>query len=111
MFLMRVYHCPCVDFEIKLCLVNGLFRLKDIISELKQSNLNCKIYGSKCRNKKDIVFSCQRHMVLKTVCKSGNTRCLRCIKAYLQKSYYLYKYTNFDLAIPINPLSILFFNR
>ena len=41
MFPKKVYHCPCVAFEIKLCLINGDYLSKDIISNLNK-NVNDK---------------------------------------------------------------------
>ena len=37
MFPKKVYHCPCVAFEIKLCLINGDYLLKDIISHFNEN--------------------------------------------------------------------------
>ena len=31
MFPQTVYHCSCVSLQIKLCLVNGHYSLKDIV--------------------------------------------------------------------------------
>lgn len=102
MFPRRVYHCPCVAFEVKLCLVDGIYSFKDIISRLnKRLNLNRKIYSSKCRND-DVIFSCRHHMCFVTVCEKYNKTCLRCIKTFLQTSYYWsYEHTNFDLPLHI----------
>ena len=97
MFPQRVYHCSCVVFEVKLCLIDGIYSLKDIISRLnKKINSNPKIYCSKCCNNY-VVFSCRQHMPLVTYCKMD---CLKCIKTFLQTSYYwCYEYTNFDLLL------------
>ena len=60
----RVYHCPCVAFEIKLCLINGNYSLKDIVSNLNEKvNSHRKIYCSKCGNN-EVIFSCRKHMTL-----------------------------------------------
>ena len=101
MFPKRVYHCPCVAFEIKLCLVDGIYSLKDIISKLnKKINSNYKIYCSKCRND-EVVFSCRQHMSFVTNCEKDNEICLKCIKTFLKTAYYCYEYTNFDLPMLI----------
>ena len=103
MYPKKVYHCPCVAFQVKLCLVNGHYSFKDIISYLNQNlRLNHKIYSSKCRID-EVVFSCREHMALKSICEiNNNERCLKCIKRYLQTSYYCcYKYTNFDLPLVV----------
>ena len=44
MFPKTVYHCSCVTLEIKLCLVNGNYSLKDIIKELNKKASYTKIY-------------------------------------------------------------------
>ena len=102
MFPKRVYHCPCVAFEIKLCLVDGNYSLKDIISNLnKKVNSNHKIYCSKCRDEQ-VVFSCRQHMYFVTGCEIDDKTCFKCIKMYLQTAYYWsYEYTNFDLPMSI----------
>ena len=102
MFPKRVYHCPCVAFEIKLCLVDGNYSLKDIISNLnKKVNSNHKIYCSKCRDEQ-VVFSCRQHMSFVTGCEIEGKMCLKCIKTYLKTAYYwCYEYTNFDLPMSI----------
>ena len=102
MFPKRVYHCPCVAFEIKLCLVDGFYSLKDIISNLnKKVNSNHKIYCSKCRDEQ-VVFSCRQHMYFVTGCEIDDKTCFKCIKMYLQTAYYWsYEYTNFDLPMSI----------
>ena len=100
MFPQKVYHCPCVAFEVKLCLVDGIYSLRDIISKLNEKlNLKYKIYSSKCRNN-EVVFSCRQHMDFVTNCEIDNKTCLRCIKTFLQTAYYWsYEYTNFDLPL------------
>ena len=101
MYPNKVYHCSCVDFEIKLCLIDGIYSFKDIILRLmKRLNLNQKIYATKCNNG-DVVFSCRHHMCLTTVCEKYDKTCLRCIKTFLQTSYWSYKHTNFDLPLYI----------
>ena len=101
MFPKKVYHCPCVAFEIKLCLINSDYLLKDIISNLnKNVNDKRKIYCSKCRND-ECIFSCRQHMQLTTICENDGKRCLKCINIYLKASYYHYDSTNFDLPIAI----------
>ena len=102
MFPKRVYHCPCVAFEIKLCLVDGFYSLKDIISNLnKKVNSNHKVYCSKCRDEQ-VVFSCRQHMYFVTDCEIDDKTCFKCIKMYLQTAcYWSYEYTNFDLPMSI----------
>ena len=69
MFPKKVYHCPCVSLQIKLCLVNGDYSLKDICKKLNQVEVevegdNQKIYCSKCGdNMEDVIFSCTKHML------------------------------------------------
>ena len=36
MYPKKVFHCACVAFEIKLCLINGDYSLKDIVSKLNE---------------------------------------------------------------------------
>ena len=96
MFPKRVYHCPCVALEIRLCLINGNYSLKDIVSNLNEKVNSHKIYCSKCGNN-EVIFSCRKHMTLKSGCEIDNKRCLKCIKTYLQTAYCYYEYTNFDL--------------
>ena len=102
MYPKRVYHCPCVAFEIKLCLVEGVYSLKDIVSNLNQKvNPSCKIYSSKCGNE-EVIFSCRKHMSFVSGCEIYKKRCLKCIKTYLQTAYHCcYEYTNFDLPLLI----------
>ena len=102
MFPEKVYHCPCVAFEVKLCLVDGIYSLKDIILRLNEKlNSNCKVYCSKCCND-NVVFSCRQHMSFVTNCEKDNKTCLKCIKTFLQTSYYWsYEHTNFDLPLLI----------
>ena len=102
MYPKKVYHCPCVAFEIKLCLVNGDYSLKDIVSKLNEKvNSDRKIYCSKCGNE-EAIFSCCEHMSLISGCEIDNKRCIKCIKTYLQTAYYCcYDYTNFDLPLAI----------
>ena len=101
MFPTKVYHCSCVAFEVKLCLVNGIYSLKDIISKLNEKLSNCKIYCSQCCND-IVVFSCRQHMCFITNCEKDKKTCLKCIKTFLQTSYYwCYEHTNFDLPLLI----------
>ena len=103
MYPEKVYHCPCVAFQVKLCLINGHYNFKDIISYLNQNlSLNRKIYSSKC-GINNVIFSCREHMLLKSICEINNgQRCLKCIKTYLQTSYSCcYQYTNFDLPMHV----------
>ena len=103
MYPEKVYHCPCVTFQIKLCLINGHYSFKDVILYLNQNlRLNRKIYSSKCGIDK-VIFSCREHMSLKSICEiNNNERCLKCIKTYLQTAYYCcYEYTNFALPLHV----------
>ena len=112
MYPEKVYHCSCVDFQIKLCLINGHYSFKDIISNLNQNlNVNRKIYSSKC-GKNEVIFSCREHMSLKSICEINNSkRCLKCIKSYMQTAYYCcYEYTNFDLPLVIIKKKSIVFN-
>ena len=104
MFPKTVYHCSCVDFEIKLCLVNGHYSLKDIVKKLNEKvDTHYKIYCSKCGdNLEDTIFSCRKHMSLVSCCEIDNKKCVRCIKRYLKMAYHCcYEYTSFDLPISI----------
>ena len=101
MYPKNVYHCPCVSFEVKMCLIEGHYSLKDIITYLNEKiSPNHKIYASKC-GIDEVVFSCRQHMSLKSICEEKDRkRCLRCIKTYLQTSYYCcFDHTNFDLPM------------
>ena len=101
MYPKKVYHCPCVAFQVRLCLINGHYSFKDIILYLNQNlRLNRKIYSSKCKFD-EFVFSCREHMMLRSICEDNNNeRCLKCIKTYLQTAYHCcYEYTNFDLPL------------
>ena len=118
MFPKKVYHCPCVSLQIKLCLVNGDYSLKDICKKLNQVEVekddNQKIYCSKCGdNMEDVIFSCTKHMSLVIFRVNNNydyielneetkNSCKKCIKKYLQIAYHCcYDYTSFDLPIAI----------
>ena len=113
MFPKKVYHCPCVSLQIKLCLVNGDYSLKDICKKLNQVEGE-KIYCAKCGdNMEDVIFSCTNHMSLVIFRVNNNhnyielneeikSSCKRCIKKYLQIAYHCcYDYTSFDLPIAI----------
>ena len=78
MFPKTVYHCSCVDLEIKLCLVNGHYSLKDICKKLNEKvNTDRKIYCSKCGdNLEYVIFSCREHMSLVSGCEVDNERCI-----------------------------------
>ena len=96
MYPKRVYHCSCVAFEIRLCLINGQYSLNDIISKLNEKVNAGRIYSVKCGNN-EVVFSCRNHMQFTTRCEIDKKRCLKCIRSYLKISYEHYEYTNFDL--------------
>ena len=102
MYPNKVYHCPCVGLEIKLCLVNGHYSLKDIISKLNEKvNTDRKIYSCKC-GQNEVIFSCRKHMSMISGCEIDNQRCIRCIKIYLKTAYHCcYDQTNFDLPLSI----------
>ena len=36
MYPKNVYHCPCVAFQVKMCLIEGHYSLKDIITYLNE---------------------------------------------------------------------------
>ena len=104
MFPKNIYHCPCVNFEIKLCLVNGHYSLDDICKKLNEKfDTEQKIYCSKCGyNLEDAIFSCRKHMSMLSYCEKHDKECKRCIKRYLQIAYRCcYDYTSFDLPISI----------
>lgn len=103
MFPKNIYHCPCVNFEIKLCLVNGHYSLNDICKKLNEKDTEYKIYCSKCGyNLEDAIFSCRKHMSMLSYCEKHDKECKRCIKRYLQIAYRCcYDYTSFDLPISI----------
>ena len=114
MFPNKVYHCPCVNLEIKLCLVNGQYSLKDICKKLNQTIDDKKIYCSKCGDDlQNVVFSCVNHMqlVIFSVKQDGcyvkldekeKNSCKYCIKKYLQAAYdCCYEQTDFDVPIAI----------
>ena len=101
MYPKRVYHCSCVAFEIRLCLIDGCYSLKDIVCTLnKNVNSSNKIYSTKCGNN-EVIFSCRKHMLLVTQCENNKTRCLKCIRTYLKNAYNCYEYTNFNLPIMV----------
>ena len=112
-FPKKVYHCSCINLNIKLCLVKGDYSFKDICNKLNQVEGD-KLYVSKCGdNLQDVVFSCIDHMALvvfsEKMCddysefnKKTKDSCLRCIKKYLQTAYRCcYNYTDFNLPITI----------
>ena len=114
MFPNNVYHCPCVSLEIKLCLVNGIYSLKDICKKLNEKIDDRKIYCSKCGdNLQHVIFSCTDHMSLVIFSIKQNDdymelneeikkSCKYCLKKYLQIAYdCCYDYTSFDLPIAI----------
>ena len=98
MYPIRVYHCSCVAFEIRLCLINGHYSLKDIVSKLNEKVNFKRLYSIKC-GKQEAIFSCRKHMQFTTKCENENDkkRCLKCIRTYLTCSYDCYEYTNFTL--------------
>ena len=113
MYPNKVYHCPCVSLEIKLCLVNGEYSLKDICKKLNQTIDDKKIYCCKCGdNRQNVIFSCVNHMQLVILsCKNDGSyveltetakNCKICIKKYLQIACECcYEHTDFDVPIAI----------
>ena len=114
MFPNKVYHCPCVNLEIKLCLVNGHYSLKHIVKKLNQKVDDQKIYCSKCGDDlQDVIFSCAEHMNLVIFStkevdgyfeldKKVKNSCKYCLKKYLKEAYRCcYDYTKFDVPITI----------
>ena len=114
MYPNKVYHCQCVSLDVKLCLVNGDYSLKDIITKLRQSKVNRLFYCCKCGDdKQDIIFSCENHMRLTVfngkhddgyihLNQQSKNNCKRCIKKYLKTSYNCcYQHTNFDIPLSI----------
>ena len=114
MYPNKVYHCPCVSLEIKLCLVNGHYSLKDICKKLNQSKEHRKIYCCKCGDGlQNVVFSCINHMqlVIFSIKQDGSyfqldektkNSCKYCIRKYLQAAYSCcYQHTDFDVPIAI----------
>ena len=114
MFPNKVYHCPCVNLEIKLCLVNGHYSLKDICKKLNEKKGDRKIYCSKCGDDlQDVIFSCTEHMnlvIFSTKEVDGyfeldekvKESCKYCLKKYLKEAYHCcYDYTNFDVPIEV----------
>ena len=114
MFPNKVYHCPCVNLEIKLCLVNGQYSLKDIVKKLNEKIDDRKIYCSKCGDDlQGVIFSCTEHMnlvIFSTKEVDGyieldeqlKNSCKYCLKKYLKVAYHCcYDYTNFDVPITI----------
>ena len=113
MYPEKVYHCSCMSLDIKLCLVNRLYSLKDICKKLNQTNGD-KIYCSKCGDKNQyVIFSCLKHMAMVVfypemqdgyleLTEQNKNCCLRCIQKYLRIAYHCcYDYTNFDLPTTI----------
>ena len=112
-FPEQVYHCSCLSFNIKLCLVNGNYSFIDICNELNRTRGD-KIFCSKCGdNKQHVIFSCIKHMAMVVFSQEINEgyielteqtkdKCLRCIRNYLQIAYRCcYEYTDFDLPMTI----------
>ena len=103
MYPKNVFHCSCLAFQVKMCLIEGHYSLKDIISYLNENLIaNHKIYASKC-GIDEVVFSCRQHMSLKSICEENDRKiCLRCIRTYLQTAYSCcFDHTNFDLPMHV----------
>ena len=107
MYPNKVYHCQCVSLDVKLCLVNGDYSLKNICTKLRQSKVNRLFYCCKCGDvKQDVIFSCLDHMQLTVyndhIDQQSKNKCKRCIKKYLQLAYSCcYQHTNFDIPLAI----------
>ena len=109
MYPNKVYHCLCVSLEIKLCLVNGQYSLKDFCKRLNQSKDHRKLYCCKCGDG-CVIFSCLNHIPLVIIKKDGSyfklnqktKNCRRCLRRYLQLAYSCcYEHTDFDVPIAI----------
>ena len=109
MYPNKVYHCPCVSLEIKLCLVNGQYSLKDICKRLNRSKNHRKLYCCKCGDG-CVIFSCLNHIPVVIIKKDGSyfklnqktKNCRRCLRRYLQSAYSCcYEHTDFDVPIAI----------
>ena len=98
MYPNKVYHCPCVSLEIKLCLINGQYSLKDICNRLNQSKEHRRIYCCKCGDGlQNIIFSCINHIKQKT-----KTSCRSCLRKHLQAIYSrCYEHTDFNVPAEI----------
>ena len=104
MFPQNVYHCPCVNLQIKLCLVNGQYSLSDICEKVRTEIVGDNIYYCKCGNDLEhAIFSCKKHMHLISVCElRENQRCFRCMRRYLKLAYHCcYDHTKFDLPTSV----------
>ena len=114
MFPNKVYHCSCVSLEIKLCLVNGQYSLKDICKKLNETIDDKKIYCSKCGDDlQNVIFSCVNHMQIVILSctqvgtyveltETAKNSCKICIKKYLQTACECcYEHTDFDVPIAI----------
>ena len=88
MYPNKVYYCPCLKVDVMMCLINGDYLLKDIITNLKKSKVKKLFYCTKCGDKKqNVIFSCVDHMKLKTflvgdehLTEEHKNNCSRCIK-------------------------------
>ena len=122
-FPKKVYHCSCLNSVIISCLLDGIYSLGDICKEINQFKTNLmKIYCVKCGdNNEDVVFSCTQHMAIVIfsvkmhapeklpdkatddcnieLTDETKTYFAKCVKKYLQKMYYHYHCTNFDLPM------------
>ena len=110
-FPKKVYHCPCASFNIKLCLVNGDYCLKNICNKLNQ-HVGDKLYCARCGDQ-DVIFSCRKHMAMVVfsqkmhdgyieLTEQTENCCLLCIKKYLERAYHCcYDYVDFNLPMTI----------
>ena len=100
-----VYYCDCLQEIIEKC--EKPSSLQDICNKIDNVDGDT-IYCSKCGDdKKDVVFSCTKHLTMGTfavevhrnnvVTIEAKTRhyCLSCVKKYLQEKYQLFNYEIF----------------
>ena len=110
-FPRKVYYCSCVKSIIISCLLDGMYSLENICNEICEVNDPVKkIYCTKCgNNNQNVIFSCTAHMPMVIIeqttigdiycSKKKKINCRICIKKYLQKMYYCYQHTHFDLPM------------
>ena len=107
-FPEKVYYCDCLQEVIEKC--EKPSSLQDISNKIDKCD-GQTIYCTKCNDdKKDVVFSCLKHMTYGTLAvelhknnvvlieTDARHYCLRCVKKYLQEKYYLFKYEIFKTS-------------
>ena len=100
-----VYYCDCLQKVIEKC--KRPSSLQDTCNEINDSDGEM-IYCVKCGDdKKDVVFSCTKHLTMgtfaveihnnKVAVIQTETRqyCLSCVKTYLQEKYQIFNYEIF----------------